>query len=331
VKNKLEKGDGMSFAEFTYPLLQAWDWWHMYETKGIQLQIGGADQYGNIIAGIDAIKYISSHHSDPDVREGKETPLMEPMGFTVPLLTTSTGDKFGKSAGNAVWLDKAQTSTFDLYGFFVRQSDADVGRYLRLFTFLPIPEIESVLAEHAENPKLRKAQHLLAREFLELIHGPEEAKAAELQHRLLHATGSTASPKIDEDPASSIPEQITLNNAPIANIKLPHSLIHTKPIARILHAAGLVASAADGHRAVAAGGVYIGGRSGQKAPMPEAALMYTPIKNWVVEDTAKFLVDDKLLILRKGKHNIRIVEVVSDEEWEKSGMKYPGEKHVPVW
>ena len=111
----MDNGDGMSFAEFTYPLLQAWDWWHMYSTKGIQVQIGGSDQFGNIIAGIDAIKYIAKNHSDPNFRQEKEEPLMKPMGFTVPLLTTASGEKFGKSAGNAIWLDKEMTSTFELY------------------------------------------------------------------------------------------------------------------------------------------------------------------------------------------------------------------------
>src|SRR5437016_800815 len=98
----MEKGDGMSFAEFTYPLLQAWDWWYMYHTKGIQIQIGGSDQYGNIVAGIDAIKYIRKSHPDPAIRQEKEDAKSIPFGFTVPLLTTASGEKFGKSAGNAV-------------------------------------------------------------------------------------------------------------------------------------------------------------------------------------------------------------------------------------
>ena len=121
VRMKMEKGDGMSFAEFTYPLLQAWDWWHMYLTKGIQLQIGGADQYGNIVAGIDIIKYIKSHYSDFQVREDlapAPSDFMDrnaPTGLTVPLLTTSSGLKFGKSANNAIWLDKDLTSIFDFY------------------------------------------------------------------------------------------------------------------------------------------------------------------------------------------------------------------------
>ena len=105
-------GDGMSFAEFTYPLLQAWDWWHMYSRHGVQVQIGGSDQYGNIVAGMDAIKYIQSGQQD-----GKDVDAMSaPYGITVPLLTTSSGTKFGKSAGNAVWLDADMTSPIDLYG-----------------------------------------------------------------------------------------------------------------------------------------------------------------------------------------------------------------------
>jgi tyrosyl-tRNA synthetase len=327
VKNKLEKGDGMSFAEFSYPLLQAWDWWHMYNTKGIQMQIGGSDQYGNIIAGIDAVKYISSHHPDPVVREGKDKALAQPVGFTVPLLTTSSGEKFGKSAGNAIWLDKEQTSSFDLYGFFMRQSDADVGRYLRLFTFLPIEEIDTVMEAHMEAPEQRKAQHLLAREFVELVHGAEEAKAAETQHRLLFSKPSSTPTTILEEDGNGQkkPAVITLNNAPKANIKLPASLIYNKSIGRILYAAGLADSSSEGHRLVEASSVYIGAMPGQKLAMSDAALSFTPIKNWTNDVTANFLVDDKVMILRRGKHNIRIVELVTDEEWKKSGMKYPGE------
>lgn len=118
----MEKGDGMSFAEFSYPLLQGWDWWHMFANHDVQLQVGGSDQYGNIIAGMDAIKHIAQ--ISPESLEGKG--LLDasgklknevlPMGITVPLLTTASGEKFGKSAGNAIWLDKNLTSPFDLYG-----------------------------------------------------------------------------------------------------------------------------------------------------------------------------------------------------------------------
>ena len=121
VKQRLKNGDGMSVAEFLYPMLQAWDWWYMFETKDIQLQIGGSDQFGNILAGVNAINYIRKTHYDPDIRQDEQE--MEkpdwfrkmPMGFTVPLLKTASGEKFGKSAGNAIWLDREMTSPFDLY------------------------------------------------------------------------------------------------------------------------------------------------------------------------------------------------------------------------
>jgi tyrosyl-tRNA synthetase len=111
----MESGDGMSFAEFSYPVVQAWDWWHMYTSLGVQLQIGGADQYGNIISGIDGVKHIAKTHPHQDVRIPEEEENWEPMGLTVPLLTTSSGEKFGKSAGNAIWLSQEMTSAVDLY------------------------------------------------------------------------------------------------------------------------------------------------------------------------------------------------------------------------
>lgn len=121
VKNRMESKEGISFSEFTYPLLQSWDWWHMYSTKDIQVQIGGSDQFGNILAGVDAINHIRHSHYDPLIRQDesglneREALLKRPMGFTVPLLTTSSGAKFGKSEGNAIWLDREMTSGFDLY------------------------------------------------------------------------------------------------------------------------------------------------------------------------------------------------------------------------
>ncbi|RDW75897.1 tyrosine--tRNA ligase-1 [Coleophoma crateriformis] len=328
VKNKMSKGDGMSFAEFTYPLLQGWDWWHMYHTKGIHMQIGGSDQYGNITAGVDAVKYITKNHPDPSVRQMVEK-FPTPTGFTVPLLTTAAGAKFGKSAGNAIWLDKEQTSTFDLYGFFLRTADADVERYLKLFTFLPIEQIETVVKEHMESAKERKAQHLLAREFLELIHGPEEAKAAELQHRLMFNKSSTIS-----NPASGLAavssEPITLNNAPKANMKLPRTLIYNYGMGKVLYAAGLATSASEGHRLVSQQSVYIGGYHSdkKKESMDKGMVSFTPVKFWVPEETRSFLVDDKLLLLRRGKHNVRIIEVVEDQVYVEEGLSFPGMESI---
>lgn len=128
VKNRMAHGDGMSFAEFTYPLIQAWDWWVMFQ-KGVQVQIGGADQFGNILQGAEAVKSAAKNNTewlqkvDQEMKntqeQSKPEVSEEPMGFTVPLLTTASGDKFGKSAGNAVWLDASMTSVFELYAVSV--------------------------------------------------------------------------------------------------------------------------------------------------------------------------------------------------------------------
>jgi len=114
VKNRLNQGDGMSFAEFSYPLLQGWDWWHLFQ-KGTQVQVGGSDQYGNILFGMDAVKSISRNTANEQARNPLDSELDRPIGFTTPLLTAASGEKFGKSAGNAIWLDKDMTSTFELY------------------------------------------------------------------------------------------------------------------------------------------------------------------------------------------------------------------------
>ncbi|KAE8443522.1 hypothetical protein EG329_001762 [Mollisiaceae sp. DMI_Dod_QoI] len=322
VKNKMSKGDGMSFAEFSYPIMQAWDWWYMFHTKGIQMQIGGSDQFGNITAGIDAVKYISTHHPDPIVRN-EAGAVGEPFGFTVPLLTTSSGQKFGKSAGNAIWLDIEQTSAFELYKYFLGTADADAEKYLKMFTFMPIEDISTFVKEHMEAPEQRKAQHKLAREFVELVHGVDEAKLAETQHRLLFKNPDSVLFR-PEDPAAEA-GIYSLNNKPKVNIKLPRFVIYQKSIGRILHAVGLAKSHTEGHRLVNLGGAYIGtSPHRRKEPMNSGYVSWGAITAWKPEDTKLFLIHDDLLLFRRGKSNIKIVQVVSDEEYATSGEQYPG-------
>ena len=105
----------MSLGEFLYPVLQSWDWWHLYDKMGIQVQIGGSDQYGNILTGIDAIKHINMRDDGSSSSKAKRNFLSTPMGLTVPLLKSASGEKFGKSLGNAIWLDSDMTSIFELY------------------------------------------------------------------------------------------------------------------------------------------------------------------------------------------------------------------------
>ncbi|KAJ6781551.1 hypothetical protein PWT90_01546 [Aphanocladium album] len=322
VKRKMTEGDGMSLGEFIYPLLQGWDFWHMYNKIGVQMQIGGSDQYGNIVAGIESLKTIRASEEAPHAR--METGWQhDPIGFTVPLLTDSAGVKFGKSAGNAVWLDEFKTSAFDLYGYFMRKTDDEVEKLLKLFTFLPIPKIQEIMEQHKTDPSKRIAQHNLAFEFVSLIHGSQKALEEAQQHSFRFGGEM---PLIVKEPAASS-GIINANTAPRSDIKLPRSVMQLSP-ARLLHAAGLAPSAAEGQRLVKQQGAYVAAQPGQKRGLVPGNLDWTPMKMWFPEETSKFLLDDRMLILRKGKHNVRIVELVDEEEWKASGQFYPGQAYT---
>ncbi|CAG8027141.1 unnamed protein product [Penicillium olsonii] len=342
VKTRLE-GDGMSFAEFSYPLLQAWDWWTMFQ-KGTQIQVGGADQYGNILFGMEAVKSISRNTADEQVRDPLESKIDHPIGFTTPLLTAPNGEKFGKSAGNAVWLDKDLTSTFELYQFFVRTPDDVVERYLKLFTFIPLPEIAKIMEEQNKDPSKRVAQHALASEFVELVHGKQEADAVALQHRqLFRPRGSTAAPtplpKTSTPPASHLrsitagfetpqsgnPYAPQTNFANMGDMKvtLPESLVFNQPFNKVLWSAGLVSSKGEGHRVIVNNGAKVGSRPGDSGPMTDQ-LSFTPIRIWGAEKTKEFVLNGNLLMLKMGKWKFKSVNIVSDEEFRSQGLTAPG-------
>ncbi|GKT43200.1 tyrosine-protein phosphatase [Colletotrichum spaethianum] len=339
VKNKMEKGDGMSLAEFIYPLMQGWDFWHLYSKLGVQMQIGGSDQFGNIVTGIEAVKTIRSSEENPNMRM-PETWKDDPIGFTVPLLTDNAGVKFGKSAGNAVWLDPFMTSAFDLYGYFARRSDNEVEKLLKLFTFLPTANIEKLMVEHAQDPPKRVAQHTLAFEVLSLVHGVDVAIREQQQHQFMYSKGGNAAqiagavstPGAEQDPLAPYKavegRPTTLNNAPKMDMQLPENLIYNQGIARILYAAGLASSVSEGHRIARAQGAYVAAAPGKDMRgLVPGNLDWTPVKLWYPQDVPKFLIDGRVLIIRKGKHNVRIIEVVSDKEWQESGKAYPGEPY----
>ncbi|PNY28287.1 Tyrosine-tRNA ligase [Tolypocladium capitatum] len=323
-QRKMTEGDGMSLGEFMYPLFQGWDFWHMYNKLGIQMQIGGSDQFGNIVAGIDALKVIRDTEEAPYAKMPTEW-QHEPMGFTVPLLTDSSGVKFGKSAGNAVWLDEFKTSAFELYGYFMRRSDDEVEKLLMLFTFMPMSKIQEVMVQHRADPAKRVAQHTLAFEVLSLVHGSQKALQEAQQHKFRFG-GEL--PHVVNEPSeeSGI---ITPNNAPRSDIQLPRSVMKMSP-AKLLFATGLASSNADGQRLVTQQGAYVAAQPGQSRGLVPGNLSWTPMKMWFPEETAKYLIDDRVLILRKGKHNVRIVELIPDEEWEESGKFYPGQPYTGV-
>ncbi|KXJ86940.1 tRNA synthetases class I-domain-containing protein [Microdochium bolleyi] len=334
VKRRLDEGQGMSLSEFIYPMMQAWDWWHLYSSpKQTQMQIGGSDQYGNIIAGIEAIAHIRTIQPHKD--EFPDTLLNLPLGFTVPLLTDSSGAKFGKSSGNAVWLDPFMTSPFDLYGYFMRRPDADVENLLKLLTFLPLSEIKEIMVVQNEDPSKRHAHHILAHQVLCLVHGTQEANQTQAAHKARFAkpNGVFAVPEVQSYPAEGPADQ-ELAARFRTDIKLPRSLIMGQSIARILHAAGLAQSISEAHRLCTAQGAYIAGAPGQKpsdtSALQHEHLTFTPVKVWSAKETSRYLIDDKLLILRRGKHFVRVVEMVEDEEWQVSGQTYPGEPGTGV-
>jgi tyrosyl-tRNA synthetase len=347
VKTRLEKGDGMSFAEFSYPILQAWDWWTLFQ-KGTQIQVGGADQYGNILFGMEAVKSVSRNTADEQLRDPLESEVDRPIGFTTPLLTAPNGEKFGKSAGNAIWLDKDLTSTFELYQFFVRTPDDVVERYLKLFTFIPLPEIATIMEEQNKDPSKRVAQHALAFDFVELIHGKAEADAVALQHRqLFRPRSSTAAPSPltkssappsthaqsptagFENPASGNPYAAQTNFANMGDMKvtLPKSLVFNQPFNKVLWSAGLVSSKGEGHRVIVNNGAKVGSRPGDSGPMTDQ-LSFTPIRVWDAAKTQEFVLNDNLLILKLGKWKFKSVNIVSDEEFRAQGLTAPGwEEH----
>lgn len=156
VQSRLSSESGMSFTEFTYQIFQAYDWLHLLQKFNCRFQLGGSDQMGNVMTGHELISRI----------ENKSV-----FGLTLPIITNEEGDKFGKSAGNAIWLDENKTSAFSFYQFFIRTVDSEVDKLLKLFTFLPLKEIESIVEEHKRVPELREAQQLLAKEVTLLVHG----------------------------------------------------------------------------------------------------------------------------------------------------------------
>ncbi|KAJ4286055.1 tyrosyl-tRNA synthetase [Kalmusia sp. IMI 367209] len=358
VKVRMENGEGMAFSEFSYPLFQAYDWWSMYSNQGVQLQLGGSDQYGNLCAGMDAVSHMRKINELQE--EGAGDDLWNAVfGLTTPLLTTASGEKFGKSAGNAVWLDKEMMNSFDLYQYFLRTADNDVERYLKLFTFLPTQQIKLIIEHHFQDESKRTAQHLLAKEVVELAHGAEDAMKAESAHKeafsqgthtfslaglrksLLETSKKDAPVDVDEKEqkitaykkayASSLPSQSTNGTTTEASktdtskvVTLPLTLLQRGSFPRVLHAAGLVSSKSEGHRLITKRGAYVVlPNSGSKEnPL---GLKWEHIPETInTADPNQYLIDFEALVLRSGKSKIQVCHIVTEEIFEAEGLTCPG-------
>jgi tyrosyl-tRNA synthetase len=266
VRSRLETG--ITYTEFSYMLIQAYDFWHLFRTEGCELQMGGSDQWGNITAGIELIGR----------REGRQA-----HGLVFPLLTTAAGSKFGKTEGGKsnVWLDPARTSPYHFYQFWLNTDDREVERYLKLFTFLPLDRIAGVMAEHAREPARRAAQRELAREITSIVHGTEAAAQAIATSAALFGGGGV--------PLDALPE---MPERRVARSKLPEDL----PVIEVLVASGLASSKADARRGIQGKGFYLNGE-----PIDSVELR-------LGDESLQGPPEERFVILRKGKKNyVRLV------------------------
>lgn len=198
-KARINNGKGLSFAEFTYTLLQGYDFWHLFNQYGVNLQIGGSDQWGNLLSGVDLIRK----------KENTEVYAM-----TAPLLINkSTGRKFGKSEGGAVWLDENKTSVYKFYQFWLNVDDESAIEYMKIFTMLDRDTIEAIAENHAVNPGARSAQKVLAREITDIVHGSARRESVERVNEVLFGGGDFK--KLSDDDLDALAEEIPCVDAGI--------------------------------------------------------------------------------------------------------------------
>jgi tyrosyl-tRNA synthetase len=264
VKRRLEgREQGITYTEFTYQLLQAYDFVHLSRAHGCVLQGGGSDQWGNITAGIDLARRLDG---------------VQLHGLVWPLLTTADGAKFGKSAGNAVWLDAGMTSPYAYYQYWFNAADADVERFLRLFTFLPLAEVAEVAAQHAADPSARHGQRVLAREATRILHGDEGVASAERATEVLFG----------DEPYGSLGDDVlaaAFGEAP--SVELPRARLDDGiGLLELMTEVGASASNGEARRLVQQGAVRI-----NNAPVDDPARVIT---------TAD-LAGETIVVLRAGR------------------------------
>ena len=264
-----DRETGISYTEFSYMLLQAFDFYHLHKEYNCELQIGGSDQWGNITAGIDLCRK----------KLGAQV-----FGLTLPLITNADGSKFGKSVAGAVWLDPKKTSVYRFYQFWIRTDDRDVIRYLKYFTFLGREEIEALEKKHAENPGAREAHQALAKAMTDLVHGPSATAEAERASEILFGGGLEGiSETTFNDIVGEIPsKEIEKSKLEGAGLPLAEALVHS----------GLCPSKGQARKDIEGGGAYV--NNAREANFQRAI-------------TTKDLLFGKYLLLRKGKRNYVVV------------------------
>jgi tyrosyl-tRNA synthetase len=260
---------GISYTEFSYMLLQAFDFYVLCRDHGCELQIGGSDQWGNITAGIELTRK----------KLGRTV-----YGVTLPLITKADGTKFGKTESGTVWLDRQRTSVYKFYQFWIRTDDRDVIRYLKFFTFLQVEEIVALEQEHNANPGARKAHHALAKEITDLVHGPEATAEAIRASEILFG-GDLAG--IGESTFNEIVGEVPTKDLDKTQLDGPG-----KALVELLMLSGLCPSKGQARKDIEGGGVYLNN-------VREA--------NFQRNVTANDLLFGKHLLLRKGKRNYAVL------------------------
>ena len=260
-----DRESGISYTEFSYMLLQAFDFYHLHRELGCELQIGGSDQWGNMTAGADLIRKKSGASAHC---------------LTLPLITNADGGKFGKTAAGAIWVDAAKTSVYRFYQFWIRTDDRDVARYLNYFTFLSKEEIAALAAELAARPEARAAHKALAKEMTDLIHGPAATAEAMRASEILFG-GDLAG--ISETTFNEIVGEVPTKEIGKADLDGTG-----KPLVELLVHGGLCPSKGQARKDIEGGGAYVNN-------IREASSQRTV--------TAKDLLFGKHLLLRKGKRN----------------------------
>lgn len=271
VRARLEERDqGISYTEFSYMVLQAYDFVHLARTYGCRLQAGASDQWGNITAGIELQRRLGG-------------PTL--YGLTCPLLLDSQGNKMGKTAAGAIWLDRARTSPYALYQYLINVGDEEVRPLLLKLSMRPISEIRALVTSHAAAPERREGQRLLAEDVCRWVHGAEATRRAEVASRVMF--GGSLDQVSDEDLAP------LLSEVPFSD--LPRTELERGiPLVDLLARTGLAASKGAARRLVAGGGVYV---NNQRATDPQQAL------------DLQHLGTESMLILRAGKKQYHLIRV----------------------
>jgi len=275
VKKRIESENGISFTEFTYQLIQGYDFYHLYKNKNCKLQMGGSDQWGNIVTGTELIRRIDGG---------------EAFALTCPLIKKADGGKFGKTEKGNVWLDPKRTSPYAFYQFWINASDEDARKFIKIFTFLSKETIEELTKQHDEAPHLRILQKALAKEVTTLVHGEEELKTAEDASQILFGAGTAETlAKLDEATFLSVFEGVPVFDMPKSALEQGLNIIDLTSVQT-----QIFPSKGEARRTIEGGGLSI---NKNKIGGIDAVV------------GADQLINNKYILVQKGKKNYFIIKV----------------------